>query len=67
MDNPSDLLRRAARNRASAPARDEPQPRGEPTPRAEYAPHHANYEALMRSHDRVRERHLPVQGGAGRA
>ena len=66
MDNPSELLRRAARNRASAPARDEPQPHGEP-PRRELMPHHANYAALMRSHDRVRERHLPVQGGAGRA
>ena len=37
-------------------------------PRREAAqPHHANYTALMRSHDRMRTRHLPGQAGDGRA
>ncbi len=39
----------------------------ERTRRPELTAHHEAYSALMRSHDRMRTQHLPVQGGGNRA
>ena len=65
MAGPRELLRRAAQNRRRAlphPGKEE-----RPAPRPALQPHHATYTALMHSHDRMRTRHLPGQGGEGRA
>lgn len=71
MDGPRGMLRRAAENRRTAPVRPampeaESRVSAEP-PRPQAREHHGDYEALMRSHDRLRTRHLPVQGGQNRA
>ncbi len=71
MDGPRDLLRRAAnsRRRASAAPEAAVPTATEPValPRAAVHEGHATYTALMRSHDRLRTRHLPVQDGERRA
>lgn len=71
MDGPRELLRRAARSRGGAPAAERAQAANERVrtagERARPEPHRGSYAALMRSHDRVRARHLPVQGGDGSA
>ena len=64
MTGPRELLRRAAENRRrqpERPAREEPLLPHRETVQS----HHANYTALMHSHDRVRTRHLPGQSGKG--
>ena len=61
MTGPRELLRKAAANRREGETRIEA--REAPAPnRTEVQPHHANYTALMRSHDRMRTRHLPGNG-----
>ena len=62
MTGPRELLRRAAANRRRSAGRSE---RAEhPAPRQTvHQSHHANYTALMHSHDRMRTRHLPEQAG----
>ena len=69
MDGPRGMLRRAAENRRTAPVRpampEAERESAEPRPQARE--HHGDYEALMRNHDRLRTRHLPVQGGQNRA
>ena len=63
MRGPRELVRRAAQNRRKlppAPAREAPLP-----PQPMVQSHHANYTALMHSHDRMRTRHLLGQGGGG--
>ena len=61
MSNPAELMRRAAQTRQRAAVRQpeaakRPEPAAEPQPRPQAR--HANYSALMRSHDRVRTCHL---------
>ena len=71
MDGPRELLRRAANNRRRASAAPEAGvlAAAEPVAPPRMAMHegHATYTALMRSHDRLRTRHLPVQDGETRA
>ena len=66
MMGPRELLRCAAENRRNQPPRP---PREEllPVRPAAVQSHHATYTALMHSHDRMRTRHLPGQGGEKRA
>ena len=67
MEGPRETLRRAAENRRAQRNRSA---REEPNAQARQAapePHHATYTALMHSHDRMRTRHLPEQGGGKRA
>ena len=65
MTGPRELRRRAAQNRRRLPPQT---PRAEEPPRQTAAQsNHANYTALMHSHDRMRTRHLPGQGGQNRA
>lgn len=66
MENIGELLKRARQNRQKRQAvaamhvqRDTPRPR--------YQSSHGEYTALMRSHDRVRTRHIAGKGGAGGA
>ena len=64
MVGPREMLRRAAENRRR-PGR---APAEERVPRPVMVQSsHANYTELMHSHDRLRTRHLTVQGGARRA
>lgn len=66
MLGPRELLRRAAQNR-SRPPRGPARAELPPSRTAAVQPHHATYTALMHSHDRMRTRHLPGQGGEKRA
>lgn len=63
MENPGDLLRRAQRSRrfriASKPSVEQEKTEAAPVHRSS----HASYTALMRSHDRMRTRHITGQGG----
>lgn len=69
MENPSEILRRARANRrANAHRRKRPSEKmvgrlGE----LQQVGSHANYSALMRSHDRARSRHIGSQAGGGDA
>ena len=71
MTGPRELLRRAAANRRGVPVRHETPAdfaQEVSAPRRDVVQsHHANYTALMQSHDRMRTRHLPGQAGEGRA
>ena len=66
MVGPKELLRRAAANRRRLPPHPAREARPAPQPPALQS-HHATYTALMHSHDRMRTRHLPGQGGEKRA
>lgn len=67
MEGPGKLIRRAARNRrqtvlsAVAQNSDMGTEGSGRQPSARYPTGHANYSALMRSHDRVHTRHLKGQ------
>ena len=74
MENPGEMVRRAALNRPRsasgvptyAPQTQEAAAPDRPTPPLPKASH-ANYSALMRSHDRVHTCHLEGQGRETRA
>ena len=53
--------------RSDAGAKSDAGARPDAGARSEFQPHHGAYSALMRSHDRMRTQHLPVQGGGNRA
>lgn len=75
MENPGEMLRRAVRNRrrtvsrapAPAPQSDVTAAAPQQTRPAPPKASHANYSALMRSHDRVHTCHLSGQGREGGA
>lgn len=63
MENPSALLRRAhiSRGGRKEPNVQTARPMEENRHTPAHISHHANYTALMRSHDRVRTRHIGVK------
>ena len=63
---PRELVRRAAQNRREKPSLPAAGEANAPRAMAVQS-HHATYTALMRSHDRMRTRHLSGQGGENRA
>ena len=65
MTGPRELLRRAAENRRRRPEQSMREETPAPRPTAVQS-NHANYTALMHSHDRMRTRHLPEKGGLTR-
>ena len=65
MTGPREMLRLAAQNRRK-PMQPYAQPEQAPRQVAVQSSH-ATYTALMHSHDRMRTRHLPGQGGGKRA
>ena len=63
MATPRELTRRAAQNRARMKPREPAVSAPQPAQSAQPRPFgHANYSALMRSHDRLRTRHITSQG-----
>ena len=70
MENPASLLRRAReqkRFRGAAAPPEAPVQRQKPPEAPAHQSSHASYTALMRSHDRMRTRHIAGQGGPGGA
>lgn len=70
MENPAAILRRAGeqrRFRGLAAPPQPPVPAEKPPAAPAHRSSHASYTALMRSHDRMRTRHIAGQGGTGGA
>lgn len=69
MEKPSEILRRARVNRRANTHRQKRLPEkmlGQAS-KLQQAGSHANYSALMRSHDRARSRHIGSQAGGSDA
>lgn len=64
MENPGAILQRAQQNRRhnTPPPQSVQQPEPTHKPALAYKSGHANYNALMRSHDRMNSRHISPQG-----
>lgn len=71
MENPGTLLQRARLNRRfrmmSCPPDVRDHMENKPAPEPVHRSSHASYSALMRSHDRMRTRHINGQGGGNGA
>ena len=64
MENNAELLRRARRMRQlrRQPGTEKPRQVADENHAPVHVSHHASYTALMRSHDRMRSRHMGGQG-----
>lgn len=69
MEKPSEILQRARANRRANTHRQErlPEKMVGQADKLQQIGSHANYSALMRSHDRARSRHTGSQAGGGDA